>query len=259
MPSDPIVAAREMERLLTSGPRTTLDPGWFQFGERRLDADEVVALLRPHLTERRIDRIEEVLDERTYNLAVVVDGMVDSGNVSAVMRTADAFGTQAFHAIDTASSYKHSRRTSQGAEKWLDRYRWRSVAAAVGFLRSAGYQIVAAHPSGGAIPIQEVDFGRPTALVFGNELAGLSAETVEAADVLARIPIGGFVQSFNISVAAGLFLYQARSDRRRRLGMHGDLDAENRNRLRAVFTMKSVRHHRLVIERALGQESREPT
>ena len=104
MPSDPVVAAREMERLLTSGPRTTLDPGWFEFGEHRLEPDEVVAILRPHLTERRIIRIEEVLDERTYNLTAVVEGSVDSGNVSAVMRTADAFGVQPFHAIDTAAS-----------------------------------------------------------------------------------------------------------------------------------------------------------
>lgn len=253
------MAAREMERLLTSGPRTTLDPGWFEFGEQRLEPDEVVAILRPHLTERRIGRIEEVLDERTYNLTVVVEGSVDSGNVSAVMRTADAFGVQPFHAIDTASSYKHSRRTSQGAEKWLDRYRWRSVSEAVAFLHSAGYQIVAAHLAERALPIDAVDFARPTALVFGNELAGLSAETVEAADVLAQIPISGFVQSFNISVAAGLCLYEARSDRRRRLGAHGDLDEESRKRLRAVFTMKSVRHHELVVGRALDQGVAEPT
>ena len=181
--------------------------------------------------------------------------MVDSGNVSAVMRTADAFGVQPFHAIDTASSYKHSRRTSQGAEKWLDRYRWKSVPDCVSFLRSAGYRIVAAHLDAGSVPIHEIDFSTPTAIAFGNKLEGLSPELLDAADLNAMIPISGFVQSFNISVAAGLCLYRARESRRDRLGRHGDLGDDDRDRLRAVFTMKSVRHHELLVARALGHES----
>jgi tRNA (guanosine-2'-O-)-methyltransferase len=253
MPSDPVVAAREMQRLLSSGPRTSFDPEWFRFGDATLTPSEVVAILRPHLTDRRAGRIERVLDERTYHLTVVVEGMVDSGNVSAVMRTADGFGVQAFHAIDTASSYKHSRRTSQGAEKWLDRYRWRTVDECVGFLRAAGYRIVAAHPDETSQPIEEVDLAAPSALVFGNELAGLSDGLAAAADVRVRIPLSGFVQSFNISVAAALCLYRARRDRITRLGAHGDLLPADRERLRAVFTMKSVRNHEAVVRRVLDQ------
>ncbi len=254
MPSDPVVASREIERLLRGGPRTSFDPGWFRFGDVVVSPETVVAILEPHLTERRLDRIEDVLDHRTYSLAVVIDGMVDSGNVSAVMRTADAFGVQPFHAIDTAGSYKHSRRTSQGAEKWLDRYRWRSADDCVASLRMAGYRIVAAHPDDGATPISEVGFGEPTALVFGNEHAGLSPDLIAAADVITAIPMSGFVQSFNISVAAGVCLNEARADRIQRLGRHGDLKPEDRTRLRAVFVMKSVRHHAALIQHALADQ-----
>ena len=248
-----------MQRLLVRGPRTSFDPSWFRFGGRVLTADEILELLRPFLTEQRIARIDEVLAARTYNLTVVVEGAVDSGNVSAVMRTADAFGVQAFHAIDTASGYKHSRRTSQGAEKWLDRYRWKSPEACLAYLRAAGYQLVAAHLDETAIPVGDVDFSMPTALLLGNELAGLSDGLLHAADVRAMIPISGFVQSFNISVAAALCLQRARDDRTARLGAHGDLSADDRSRLRADFAMKSVRHYRALIERALDQGDAGPT
>ncbi len=253
MPSDPVVARAEMERLLAPGRGTTRDPRWFRFGEHTLEPDEVIDLLRPFLTIEREARIDEVLADRTRSLAVVVEGVVDTGNIAAVMRTADGLGVQEFHAIDTAGSYKHSKRTAQGSEKWLDRRKWRSTADCVAYLRATGYRIVAAHLDDNAVPIEEIDFTVPTAMVFGNELAGLSDEMLEAADMTTVIPITGFVQSFNLSVAAALTLYRARNDRQERLGQHGDLDAADRLRTKAVFVMKSVRHHRRIIERLIAE------
>lgn len=243
-----------MERLLAPGRGTSRDPDWFRFGHRTLTPAEVLDLLQPYVTADRIERIDEVLAERTRSLAVVVEGVVDTGNIAAVMRTADGFGVQEFHAIDTAGTYKHSRRTAQGSEKWLDRRRWRATAPCVEYLRAAGYRIVAAHLDDAAVPIEQVDFGVPTALVFGNELTGLSDEMVEAADASTVIPITGFVQSFNLSVAAAVALYRARIDRIERLGRHGDLDDDDLLRTRAVFVMKSVRHHRQIIERLLAAD-----
>jgi tRNA (guanosine-2'-O-)-methyltransferase len=249
MPNDKEVAAAEMLRLIGQG--TTRDPHWFSFGDRRLSPDEVVELLLPFVTDDRVRRLDEVVGERTYNLTVAVEGMVDTGNVAAVMRTADGFGLQAFHAIDTAGTYKHSRRTARGAQKWLDRYRWRSVADCVEYLRAEGYRLIAAHVDPTATPIEEVDFSRRTALLFGNELAGVSDEALAMVEDTTFIPVSGFIESYNISVAAGLCLYAARNDRIRRLGRQGDLPAEDRDRLRAVFMMKSVKHHRALIERLL--------
>jgi tRNA (guanosine-2'-O-)-methyltransferase len=244
-----------MERLLAPGRGTSRDPSWFRFGERTLTPAEAIELLQPYVTAERVQRIDEVLAERTRSLAVVVEGVVDTGNIAAVMRTADGFGVQEFHAIDTAGTYKHSRRTAQGSQKWLDRRRWRATRPCVEYLRAAGYRIVAAHLDEAAVPIEQIDFSVPTALVFGNELTGLSDEMLEAADASTVIPIAGFVQSFNLSVAAAVALYRARTDRLERLGHHGDLDDEDLLRTRAVFVMKSVRHHRQIIERLLAGDS----
>ncbi len=257
MPNDRALAAAEMRRL-TAARRTSLDPEWFTFGGRVLTPDEVVARMGPYLTNERRQRIESVLAARTMSLALVVEGMVDTGNIAAVMRTAEAFGIQGFHTIDSARAYKHSRRTSQGAEKWIDRWRWLSPAECVVHLRERGHRIVAAHVDDAAVSIDEVDFSLPTALVFGNELAGLSDEMLALADATAMVPIDGFVQSFNISVAAALCLAQARRDRVARLGRHGDLDPADRDRLRAVWYLKSVPHARQVVERLLADEAQSP-
>ena len=252
MPSDPVAARYEMRRLLTR--RTSRDPEWFTFGDRTLSPAEVIALLEPYATRERLAKIDEVLDRRTSSLTVVVEGMVDTGNVAAVLRTADGFGVQDFHAIDTARSYKHSKRTSQGAEKWIDRYRWRSPAECVAYLHETGFDVVAAHLGPESSPVDQVDLTGKTALVFGNELEGLSDELLALADERVYIPITGFVQSFNISVAAALCLYEARRQRMATTGSHGDLDPADRERLRAVHVMKSVRHHRQIIERLLADE-----
>jgi tRNA (guanosine-2'-O-)-methyltransferase len=242
-----------MERLLAPGRGTTRDPAWFRFGDRLLEPQDVLDLLAPYLTVERVARIDAVLAGRTRSVVVVVEGIVDTGNIAAVMRTADGFGIQEFHVVDTAGRYKHSKRTAQGSEKWLDRRRWRRSADCIARLRAGGYRIVAAHLDDAAVPIGEIDFTIPTALVLGNELAGLSDEVVAAADLTTVIPISGFVQSFNLSVAAGVALYQAKVDRIARLGRHGDLTPDERLRMKAVFAMKSVKHHRPIIQRLLHQ------
>jgi tRNA (guanosine-2'-O-)-methyltransferase len=251
MASDPVVARREMDGLLRRGRLTSFDPSWFRYGEHVLEPGEIVAILRPHLSPARIARIDAVLDDRTYNLAVVVDGMVDTGNVSAVMRSADAFGVQAFHAIDRAGSYKHSKRTAQGARKWVDRWVWREPAEAIESLRRQAYRLVVADLDPAATPIGLADLSGRAALIFGNEFSGVSDELRAAADEVVAIEMSGFAQSLNISVAAAICLYEARRCRLERLGTHGDLSPGDRDRLQAVFTIKSVRHSRKIIERAL--------
>ena len=254
MRNDPVLAASEMRRL-TSGKRNSQDPAWFVFGDVTLDPDDVVLRLAPLLTAERMARIEEVLEARTRSLTVVVEGMVDTGNIAAVLRTAEGFGVQEVHTVDTAASYKHSKRTSRGAEKWLDRWRWRSPAECVAWLRASGFRIVAAHLDAAAVPISEVDFSLPTALVFGNEYGGLSEEMVALADATTMVPIDGFVQSYNISVAAALCLSHARRDRMSRLRSAGDLTDADLKRLRAVWYLKTVPHAAKVIERMLTDEA----
>lgn len=229
----------------------TDDPWWFTYRDITLAPVDVIAILRPRLSAKRIDHLETVLAQRTDQLAVVIEGMVDLGNVGAVMRSADAFGMQRFHTVDTAGAYKRSRRTSRGADKWLDRHRWDSTSSCVADLRSAGYRILAADPDPAGEPIDRCDLTGRTALVFGNELAGITDEARRHADGFVKVPMAGFVESLNISVAAAVALYEAHRQRTRRWGTNGDMGAARRDQVRAVWYAKSVRESRKVIERAL--------
>ncbi|MEM1126508.1 MAG: RNA methyltransferase [Bacteroidota bacterium] len=222
-------------------------------GRRPLDPAVLEAALADHLTDERRARIEAVLERRTYGLVPVVEGLVNGGNVRAVMRTAEGLGCQAFHVIGGADKFKDSARTSQGAEKWIDVYRWSTPNACTDYLHARGYQIVVTHLDATAVPIAEVDFTRPTALVFGNEQEGVSEAMLRTADVRCLLPLDGFVQSYNISVAAALALYHGRTHRLAHLGHHGDLTKAERARLRAAFYRRSVRAAEAILERKLGQ------
>jgi tRNA (guanosine-2'-O-)-methyltransferase len=244
------VSSEEMFELVHG--RRTDDPEWFRFGDVIVEPNDIVAILGPQMSETRRDTVERVLAGRTANLSVVVEGMVDLGNVSAVMRTADGFGAQTVHAIDTADVYKRSRRTTRGTDKWIDRYRWGDVESCFSYLRSEGYRIVVADIEQGALPIGEVDLTQRSAFVFGNELDGVSRAARRMADIAVTIPMAGFADSFNISVAAAITLYEAQRQRQLRFGTRGDLSASDLERIRAVWYLKSVRESRLHIERALA-------
>ncbi len=245
------VSAEEMFELVHG--RRTDDPDWFRFGDTVVEPDDVVAILASQMSSSRKQAIERVLAQRTNDVTVVVEGMVDLGNVSAVMRTADGFGIQSMHAIDTADAYKRSRRTTKGTDKWIDRYRWRDVTSCFDHLRADGYKIVVADVGADAVPIGEADLTCRTAFVFGNEMEGISREARATADGAVTIPMEGFADSFNISVAAAITLYEAQRQRRRRFGTTGDLSRRDKARIRAVWYCKSVREPRLHIERALAR------
>lgn len=228
-------------------------PPEFDIGGTRYAADTIVARLMPHLSPARAGRLRRVVLGRSYAVAPVLDGLHDLGNVSAVLRTAEALGFQPVHLIAGVPPYKVANRVTQGAEKWLDIERWHRADACITALRSRGYRILAAHVRR-AQPIDAYTFDVPTALVFGNEHTGVRPEVLEAADGRVYVPMPGFARSFNISVAAALCLYHVYRDRCARLGAHGDLTSEERSRLLAVYCLRSVKHAAALLADADGPE-----
>ncbi|MFB6375356.1 MAG: TrmH family RNA methyltransferase, partial [Bradymonadaceae bacterium] len=113
-------------------------------------------------------RIAEVVAERTYHITTVLDGIYDRGNTSAVIRTAEALGYQSMHVVESQKHFKEANRVTQGTDKWLDIERYDTPEACIPVLRDRGYRIVATELEASR-PIGEVDFSKPTALVFGNE------------------------------------------------------------------------------------------
>ncbi|MFO7975620.1 MAG: RNA methyltransferase [Candidatus Hydrogenedentota bacterium] len=202
-------------------------------------ANEILRVLDPHLTEKRKRRIAEIVSHRTYSVVPVLEGLYDFGNVNAVLRTAEALGYQAAHVIELLTKFKKANRVSLGAEKWLDIRRWDATEPCVKHLRGLGYRIVATHVEQGR-SIAELAFDTPTAVFFGNEHEGISRTLTDLADELVRLPMQGFTESYNISVAAAITLYHIYRDRVTRLGSHSDLTHEEMVRLQAVYYRRSL-------------------
>jgi tRNA (guanosine-2'-O-)-methyltransferase len=107
-------------------------------------------------------------------------------------------------------------------------------------LKQNGYQIVVIHLDPTSRPISEIDFSQPTALVLGNEKDGVSEVMIAAADERILLPMAGFVQSYNISVAAALGCYHIYLDRMRRLGRSGSLNQKEIAILQAAYYLRSL-------------------
>jgi tRNA (guanosine-2'-O-)-methyltransferase len=219
-----------------------------------------VALGEPaFLLPERKARIDEVVANRTRTLTVVMEAFCDPQNVNAVLRTCEAFGIQELHAIEGPMKvYDRNKKISQNADKWLDVHRWRSTAECLAKLRADGFAIYATHLDDGAVPLERLSFAGKVALVFGNESRGVSDEALALADATYVIPMRGFMQSFNVSVAAAISIAKAVDRRELERGRHGDLEPAEAAALRERFYVNAVKQRTKIAkaERAAERAAR---
>ncbi len=183
---------------------------------RELSKGRLVKPVRWPRTERRHARIAAVLTRRQPDLTVVLENVHDPHNVSAVLRSCDAVGVFEIHLIYTVEEPPASlaRTTSASAAKWIETTAHSSVEGCYAKLRRRGLRVLATAIGAGASDLYDVDLRLPTALVFGNEMGGVSEEAQRLADGLIAIPMMGMVQSLNVSVACAVVLYEALRQRR---------------------------------------------
>lgn len=150
----------------------------------------------------RLGRIRAALDARLHHVSIAVEALYHRHNVSAVLRTADAMGLHRVHLVE--GHFKAVRGASRGAERWLELHHHADPTAAVEAIRSAGYRIWCADLADDGVPPEEVPLDHPVCLWFGAELVGVSPIAREAADGVVTVPMRGFAQSLNVSVAAAV-------------------------------------------------------
>lgn len=163
------------------------------------------------MTNERRNRLEEVLAKRQNDLTVVLENVFDPHNISAVMRSCDAVGIQEIYVLTTkiARHKKWGERSSSSAAKWLTVHQFDNAGECFTALRKKYSTVLTTHLSGDAVSLYELNLTNPTALVFGNEHAGVSDEIRAMADGNFIIPQVGMIRSLNISVACAVSLYEA--------------------------------------------------
>jgi tRNA (guanosine-2'-O-)-methyltransferase len=210
------------------------------------------------LIPERKARIDEVVANRTRTLTLVMEAFGDPQNVNAVLRTCEAFGIQDVHAVEgPLKPWDRNKKISQNADKWLDVRRWRSTRDCLAHLKAEGFAIYATHLDARARPLGALPFAGKVALVFGNEHRGVSDDALALADATYAIPMRGFVQSLNVSVAAAISLAAAVERREVERGRHGDLAEAEAAALRERFYVLGVKQRARIAKAERVAERRE--
>jgi tRNA G18 (ribose-2'-O)-methylase SpoU len=145
-------------------------------------------------------------------VVVVLDNIRSLNNVGAFFRTADAFGMQALYlcGITGTPPHRELHRSALGAEETVDWRYFEQTETALTELRAAQYHCLAVEQTTESVPLQAADFDRNAryALVFGNEVEGVSNEALALCTGAIEIPQSGTKHSLNVSVCGGIVLWE---------------------------------------------------
>ena len=165
-------------------------------------------------------KIEDVLpalyEQAKTPHILVLDSVTDVRNLGAIARSAEVFGVHALVLPQKGGALVNGEalKTSAGALTKLTVCREKSLVNAVELMRNSGLQIAATTLEGAIVPAA-IDFNVPTAIILGSEDKGIRHSLLKMADVYVKIPQLGTTDSLNVSVAAGVLLYEVVRQRRK--------------------------------------------
>jgi tRNA (guanosine-2'-O-)-methyltransferase len=173
----------------------------------KTEKEALIEQLLSYVTDNKREKMHAVLENRTRYVTVVLEDLFQPHNASAALRTCDIFGVQDVHVVEAKHTFKAVSTIAMGATKWLDVHSYTSIEDAITTLKARGYRIVATTPHTNSYTLPELPLDQKTALIFGSEQTGLSEAALAHADMFVKIPMYGFVESFNVSVSVALCLY----------------------------------------------------
>jgi tRNA (guanosine-2'-O-)-methyltransferase len=172
---------------------------------------KLLEFLSTYISENKKQLFDKIIEYRTRHITVVLEDIYQPHNASAVLRSSDCFGIQDVHIIENRNTYEVNPDVALGSSKWLTLIKHNrlnnNTLDAFETLRKQGYRIVATTPHNNDHSLDDLEINSKTALVFGNELEGLSDIALKNADDFVKIPMYGFTESFNISVSAAIIFH----------------------------------------------------
>lgn len=170
----------------------------------------VIAYISPVVFQRLEDIIPLLYEEGKVPFVVVLDGITDVRNFGAIARTCEcaAVHTIVIPSKGGAALNADAIKTSAGALMNIAVCREESIAEALDFLSNSGLELIAATEKA-TENYSSVSYNKPVAIVLGSEEDGIAPEHLRQCDSLVKIPLAGIIQSLNVSVAAGIVIYEA--------------------------------------------------
>ncbi len=181
-----------------------------------MDGQHLLDYLEGFMTPERKARFIEILEERTKYITVAIEDVYQMHNASAVIRSCEVFGIQEAHLIESKYGKRLDSKIAMGADKWVDVFRYETTKDCMALLKAKGYKIVATTPHSDDCLLDDFKIDGKIALFFGTERDGLSQEVLSEADAFLKIPMSGFTESLNISVAAAIILQRLTNQLKKR-------------------------------------------
>lgn len=169
----------------------------------------VIAILSAVLYHQLGNLVPQLFEDGVMPFIVILDGVTDVRNFGAIARTCECAGADAIVIPDhgSVSVGGDAVKTSAGALLHLPVCREHSVVGAVKYLKNSGFKVVAVSEKAD-INYTTASYTEPTALVMGAEDSGISDEVIRECDTFVSIPMFGSISSLNVSVAAGVLIYE---------------------------------------------------
>lgn len=170
----------------------------------------VVAFIAAVTYQRTEDIVPTLFEEGKTPLLVMLDGVTDVRNFGAIARTCECAGVDAviIPAKNSASVNADAMKTSAGALHTLPVCREQSLTATIKYLKESGFKIIAATEKGD-YDYTRADYTAPTCIIMGAEDTGIPYDHLSLCDEWVKIPLIGHIASLNVSVAAGILIYEA--------------------------------------------------
>ncbi len=200
--------------------------------------------LQQFLTPERQAKFTATLSNRTRQITVVLVDLYQEHNASAILRSCEAFGVQDVYVVESTHKFSTKRDIAMGTDRWLTLHRFEgenSLDRCFAELKDRNFRTAATVVNEKSLPVSSIEFQqeKPLALFFGTEKEGLPPEVIERVDICTHIPMFGFVESFNVSVAAALSLHIL-TEKLKQSGIEWELRPNELEDLYLEWTRKSV-------------------
>ena len=201
---------------------------------------EIFEYLKQFLTEERLQKIEHFAEESSDFVLPVLEDVYQFRNAAAIVRSVEACGFHQVIALEEENVFDPNLRVTKGADTWVEVEKMPATLQSLKNIKNRGYKILAVSPEKDASMLPDYRVTEPIALVFGNELEGVSEEILDFADQTLAIPMYGFTKSFNVSVAAAICMYELKQ-KLLKSGIDYKLSEDQKWKMKIRWAVNSIR------------------
>lgn len=164
--------------------------------------------LKEFLTSARLEKIEQYSKQSSDFILPVLQDVYQFRNAAAIVRSVEACGFHKIVALEERNEFNPNLTVTKGAETWVEVEKMKADLSSLQEIKDRGYELVSVSLENNAVELPDFEINSPVALLFGTELKGVSKEALALSDRTLSIPMFGFTKSYNVSVAAGICLYE---------------------------------------------------